>query len=198
MIPGALYSKNDSPSDPAEAVQMKSVPYREAIGSLMYASVATRPDIAFAVSALSQFLRVDNPGPVHRDAVKRISRYLAGTKDLALMYGGEWHDLIGYTDADGASQGHRKAMSGSTFLIDSSTISWSSRKQELMAATHAAKEGRLIWLRHPIGELFPPISCLTPLHCDNQAACKIATSSPPQTISTPALNTSTLSPYQVD
>jgi hypothetical protein len=181
MIPGAVYSKQDTPSDPAEAAQMKAVPYREAIGSLMYASVATRPDITFAVSTLSQFL--DNPGPAHWDAVKRIFRYLAGTKTLTLTYGGERHDLVGYTDADGASQEHRRAISGSAFLIDGGTISWSSRKQELVtlstaeaeyvAATHAAKEG--IWLRRFIGELFPPIPSPTTLHCDNQAACKMAT-----------------------
>lgn len=56
MIPGLVYTKNDSPSSPEEAAQMKNTPYREAIGSLMYIAVATRPDIAFAVSALSQFL----------------------------------------------------------------------------------------------------------------------------------------------
>jgi Reverse transcriptase (RNA-dependent DNA polymerase) len=84
MIPGAAYSKQDSPSDPAEAMQMKSIPYMEAIGSLMYASIATCPNITFAISTLSQFL--DNPGPAHWDAVKHIFRYLAGTKTLTLTY----------------------------------------------------------------------------------------------------------------
>jgi Reverse transcriptase (RNA-dependent DNA polymerase) len=181
MIPGAAYSKQDSPSDPAEAMQMKSVPYREAIGSLMYASVATCPDITFAVSTLSQFL--DNPGPAHWDVVKRIFHYLARTKTLTLTYSGKQHDLIGYMDADGALQEHRRAISGSMFLIDDGTISWSSRKQELItlsmaeaeyvAATHAAKEG--IWLCRLIGELFPPIPSPTTLHCNNQATCKLAT-----------------------
>ena len=95
---------------------MRKVPYREAIGSLMYASVATRPDITFAVSTLSQFL--ENPGEAHWEAAKRVFRYLAGTKDLSLMYGGERYDLVGYTDADGASQEHRHAISGHAFLID--------------------------------------------------------------------------------
>ena len=181
MDPGVTLCKTDAPSSPAEAAHMKSVPYREAIGSLMYASVATRPDITFAVSTLSQFL--DNPGEAHWEAVKRVFRYLAGTKHLALTYGEERHDLVGYTDADGASQEHRRAISGSAFLIDGGTISWSSRKQELItlstaeaeyvAATHAAKEG--IWLRRLLGEISPPIPKTTTLFCDNQAACKIAT-----------------------
>jgi hypothetical protein len=181
MIPGAVYSKKDTPSDPAEAARMKKTPYREAIGSLMYAAVATRPDIAFAVSTLSQFL--DNPGEAHWDAVKRVFRYLSGTANLALTYGGERHDLLGYTDADGATQEHRRAISGHAFLIDGGAVSWSSRKQELVtlstaeaeyvAATHAAKEG--IWLRRLLSELFPPAPPTTTLHCNNQAACKLAT-----------------------
>ncbi len=181
MIPGAVYSKQDAPSGPAEAVRMKKTPYREAIGSLMYAAVATHPDIAYAVSTLSQFL--DNPGEAHWNAVKRVFRYLSGTANLALTYGGERHDLTGYTDADGATQEHQRAISGHAFLIDGGTVSWSSRKQELVtlstaeaeyvAATHAAKEG--IWLRRILGELFPPVLPTTILYCDNQAACKLAT-----------------------
>ena len=68
MTPNVVYSKQDAPTNPDDAARMKKVPYREAIGSLMYAAVATRPDIAFAVSHLSQFL--DNPGVAHWEAVK--------------------------------------------------------------------------------------------------------------------------------
>ena len=160
---------------------MKMVPYREAIGSLMYASVATRPDISFAVSTLSQFL--NNPGHAHWEAVKRIFRYLSGTRDYELTYGVERHDLLGYTDADGAVQEHRHAISGNVFLLDGGAISWSSRKQELVtlstaeaeyvAATHAAKEA--IWLRKLIFEIFPTLKAPTTLYCDNQAALRLAT-----------------------
>jgi hypothetical protein len=175
MVPGIVYSKDDSPSSPQEAARMEKVPYREAIGSLMYASVATRPDIPFAVTALSQFL--DNPSEVHWEAVKRILRYLSGTKDFVLTYGNERHDLIGYTDADGATQEHRQAISGHAFLIDGGAVSWSSKKQELVtlstadaeyvAAMHAAKEA--LWLRRLVFELFPSLEAPTILYCDNQA-----------------------------
>ena len=57
MVPSATYSKSNSPSSPADAVHMLKVPYREAIGSLMYAVVATHPDITFTVSMLLQFLK---------------------------------------------------------------------------------------------------------------------------------------------
>ena len=180
MSPTISLSKQDCPSNPTEEAHMRKVPYREAIGSLMYAAVATRPDIAFAVSTLSQFL--ENPGEAHWEAVKRVFRYLAGTKELALTYGGEHFDLLGYTDADGASQEHRHAISGHAFLVDGGAVSWSSRKQELVtlstaeaeyvAATHAAKEA--IWLRRLVGDLFPFLLTRTILYCDNQAALKLA------------------------
>ncbi len=63
MVLRIIYSKDDSPSSPQEATHMEKALYREAIGSLMYASVATRPNISFVVTALLQFL--DNPGEVH-------------------------------------------------------------------------------------------------------------------------------------
>ena len=180
MVPGIIHSRNECPSDPAEVSRMKKTPYREVIGSLMYASVATRPDITYAVSALSRFL--DNPGDIHWEAAKRVLRYLSGTRDFTLTYGEERHDLIGYTDADGASHEHRHAISGYSFLIDGGAVSWQSRKQELVtlstaeaeyvATTHAAKEA--IWLRRLIFELFPISPSPTTLYCDNQAAIKLA------------------------
>jgi hypothetical protein len=114
--------------------------------------------------------------------VKHIFHYLAGMKDLQLTYGGKQHDLIRYTNVDGALQPHRHAISGHAFLIDGGAISWSSRKQELVmlstakaeyiAAMHAAKEA--IWLHRLIGELFPNSLTPTTLFCDNQAALKLA------------------------
>jgi hypothetical protein len=179
MTPGITYSRSDSPSAPIKMDHMRRVPYREAIGSLMYASVATRPDITFAMSTLSQFL--NNLGDVHWEAVKHIFQYLSGIRHYALTYGGDRHDLIGYTDADGATQEHRRAISSHVFLINGGAISWSSRKQELVtlstaeaeyvAATHAAKEA--IWLRRLMHELFPSVTRPTILFCDNQAALKL-------------------------
>jgi hypothetical protein len=124
MIPSRIYTKQDVPSDATEAMCMKNVSYREAIGSLMYTSIATHPNITFAVLILSQFL--DNPREAHWDTVKHIFHYLVGTKTLVLTYSGEQHDLEGYTDADGTMQEHQRAVSGSTFLVNGGTISWSS------------------------------------------------------------------------
>jgi hypothetical protein len=105
MVPSTSYSKSDSPVSANDATHMWRVPYCEAIRSLMYTSVATQPDITFAVSMLSQFLK--NLGEAHWEVVKRVFRYLASMHRTALTYRGERHDLEGFTDADGASQDHR-------------------------------------------------------------------------------------------
>jgi hypothetical protein len=182
MIPGAIYTKKESPSSPEEAARMQRTPYRQAIGSLMYLAVATRPDIAFAVSILSRFL--NDPGDAHWEAVKRIFRYLKSTRDLQLTYGGERHDLEGYTDADGGGQEDRRAISGYAFLVDGGAISWGAKSQELVtlstaeaeyvAATHAAKEA--LWLHKLFGDILPELlHPPTVLQCDNQSAIKLAT-----------------------
>ena len=121
MLPSISYSKQDCLANDTEREHMARVPYREAIGSLMYTSVATRPDITFAVSTLSQFL--DNLGEAHWKAVKQVYRYLSGMRDLVLTYGGDKHELQGHTDANGASQEHCCAISRYCYSIDRGTVS---------------------------------------------------------------------------
>ena len=87
----------------------------------MYAAMGTRPDIAFATSTVAQFS--ENPGWIHWEAVKIIFHYLSGTKRLELTYGGEKRGLVGYVDADGALQDHRRAISGYIFMIDGGAMS---------------------------------------------------------------------------
>lgn len=132
---------------------MADVPYQAAIGSLMYAAVATCPDISFAVQALSQFNI--NPSPAHWTSVKHVLRYLNGTRQLGITYGTSELTLCGYTDADWAqSLSVRCSTSGYVFLLAGGAISWSSKKQptvalstmeaEYLALAHATKEA--IWL----------------------------------------------------
>lgn len=75
------------------------IPYQEAIGTLMYLAVGSRPDIAYAVQCLSKFSQ--NPGEAHWEAVKRVFRYLKGSRELWLSYGGLDEEVKGYADADG-------------------------------------------------------------------------------------------------
>ena len=175
--------KSQSPESLADITKMKHIPYCEAASSLMYASMGTRPDITFAVSTVAQFL--ENPGVAHWEAVKRVFCYLNGTKDLKLVYGDEEKDLQGWVDADGASQDHRRAISGYVFMVDGGYVSWSTKKQELVtlsmteaeyvAAMHAAKEA--VWLWCLFGESFPHSNINKPtyLHSDNKSAIVLAT-----------------------
>ena len=98
------------------------------MGSLMYAAMGMRPNIAFATSTVAQFS--ENLGWAHWEAVKQNFCYLMGTKDLELTYGGKQRGLVGYVDADGASQEHRQAISGYVFMVDGGAVSWSSKKQD--------------------------------------------------------------------
>ncbi|KAL2236675.1 UNVERIFIED_CONTAM: Retrovirus-related Pol polyprotein from transposon TNT 1-94 [Sesamum indicum] len=67
-------SNSDSPQTDSERAKMRVTPYASAIGSLMYAMICTRPDIAHAVGVVSHFM--SNPGMMHWEAVKWILRYL--------------------------------------------------------------------------------------------------------------------------
>ncbi|POM67051.1 Hypothetical protein PHPALM_17012 [Phytophthora palmivora] len=79
-------SVSSQPATEAEKDAMKSYPYREAVGSIMYLMVGTRPDMAFYMREVSQFLA--NPGMEHWNAVVRGLKYLAGTKDYGICLGG--------------------------------------------------------------------------------------------------------------
>ena len=180
MEPHIKLTNTQSPSTSAEYAAMQHIPYREAVGSLMYAVLGTRPDISYAISTVSRFC--SNPGTPHWEAVQRIYRYLIGTKDLRLTY--EWtrKPLQGYTDADGSMSEDQKAVLGYVFLIDGGAMSWASKKQEIVslstteseyiAAMHATKEA--LWLRSFIGEVLVPLDEPITLFSDNQSAIALA------------------------
>ena len=87
MQPGLLLSMAQTSKTTAEWALMRDTPYYEAIGSLMYAALGTRPGIAFAIQTLSQYST--KFGHVHWNTVKRVFSYLKGTKELWLTYGEE-------------------------------------------------------------------------------------------------------------
>ena len=85
MVTGATFSTSDSPSTPTQVVCMRGIPYAEAISSVLWPVIVSRPDAAFAVSTLSQFIQ--NPGPAHWEALKHVIIFLGSTKDLWLTFG---------------------------------------------------------------------------------------------------------------
>ena len=176
MDPSIQLSRSSSPKSIADTAHMKNIPYRAAVGSLMYLTIGTRPDIAFTVSTVAQFCQ--DPGLEHWEAVKCMYKYLLGTKKLALTFGEGKQGLEGFTDADGASQEHRHAISSYAYILDGGAVSWASKKQEFVtlsmteakyvAAMHDAKEG--IWLRQLVEEVFCLLAHPMPLYSDSQSA----------------------------
>ena len=77
-------SKHDCPVSDEDKAEMDKLPYASVVGSLMYAMIATRPDIAFAVGVVSRYM--SNPGKKHWEAVKGIMRYLKATKHMCICY----------------------------------------------------------------------------------------------------------------
>ncbi|KAJ4721450.1 Retrovirus-related Pol polyprotein from transposon TNT 1-94 [Melia azedarach] len=150
-----------APKSVEEKEYMSRVPYASAVGSLMYAMVYSRPDLAQSLSVVSRFM--GEPGKEHWQAVKRIFRYLKGTFDVGLIYGGDTHCLVtGFSDSDYAGDvDSRRSMTGYVFTLGSSIVSWkatlqptvtlSTTEAEYMALTEAAKEG--IWLKGLVSDL---------------------------------------------
>ena len=156
----------------------EKTPYRSLVGSLMYIARGTRPDIAYSVSRLASFL--DCYQPEHWQAAIRVLRYLKGTRDLQLVLGGSGSlELIGYSDSDYANcPDTSRSVSGHCFTLGSGMISWSSRKQrvvadsscyaEYMALHDSAREGS--FLRQLLEGLHFLPSNASSIHCDNNAA----------------------------
>jgi hypothetical protein len=132
-------SKEMCPSNSEEIQEMKDIPYREAVGSLNFAAVTCRPDISFAVGQVSQYL--NNPGKPYWTAVKRILRYLKGTKQEGITLGFKPSPLTGFCDSDYAGNtDNRKSTSGFLFTFFGGVIAWASRTQKVTALSSTEAE----------------------------------------------------------
>ena len=157
----------------------KSIPFREIIGSLNFAAVATRGDISNAVSRLSRFL--DKPTKELYAGAVQVLRYLAGTKRVGPVYTGEKEKrVVVFVDADWASSSDRKSTSGSLTQFGrgptcwtasrQSNVSLSSAEAELNAISDAARN--LVWLKGLLEEL--NVSCVPEILSDSLSAIRLA------------------------
>jgi hypothetical protein len=152
--------------------------YQQIVGSLIYLSNKTRPDIAYTVGMLARHMK--EPTKHDYDLSKRVMRYLNGTKNLKLIYN-KIETIAGYSDASYAENDDRTSTCGYVFMMNGGAISWKSTKQkivtlssmesEYVALTDAAKEG--LFLKQLINEQQPnnndkPIL----IYEDNQSAIK--------------------------
>ena len=152
------------------------------MGSLLYAAIATRPDISYAVGAVSKFCAA--PSTSHLTAVKRILRYLKGTAELALTFNsGNSSAPVGYADANWAGDlDDRHSTTGNVFLMAGGAISWLSKKQTSMALSTAEAEYISLssasqenaWLRRLLVDIGLNVQGPTVLMEDNQGAISMA------------------------
>ena len=158
---------------------MKNIPYASTVGSIMYAQICTRPDIAFAVGVLGRYQ--NDPSLNHWRATKKVMKYLQGTKGYMLMYRRTYSlEVIGYSDSDFVGcVNYCKSTSGYIFKLADGVIPWRSAKQtltttstmeaEFVSCFEASLHG--VWLKTFISELriVDSISRPLKLYCDNSA-----------------------------
>ena len=155
--------------------------YLSIVGSLMFAALGTRPDIAFSVMALSRYNVL--PLQMHLTAAKRVLRYLRTTKTSRLFYP-TTGDLHGFTDSDWAGRTSTRKSVGGCIFINGGPISWQAKSQsvvtlstleaEFIAASDATREA--IWLRRMRNALSASdASTNKPIRigCVNQGALKL-------------------------
>ncbi|SGY29518.1 BQ5605_C002g01060 [Microbotryum silenes-dioicae] len=127
MQPGVVLNFENSSATPEDCTR-----YLQAIGSLMYAAVGTRPDLAFVVSYLARFSQ--QPGPEHWTAIKHVLRYIKGMLDLGLTYRKTNQPLHGYSDANwGACLTTSRSTMGYAFILSGAAIAWCSKREHRVA-----------------------------------------------------------------
>jgi hypothetical protein len=186
-------SKDDSPKTPNDDIRTQ---YQQILGSLLFAGIMTRPDLANACAQLGRVM--SSPGQLHLDALKRVLRYVKGTLDKGIQFTNkDWTPpgsstavpaltLVGFSDSDWAgSADDRTSTSGFILMAAGGPLSWKSKGQriqalssaeaEYIALTVAAKE--IVYARGILSELGILDSSgngTTTLFCDSTAAISIA------------------------
>jgi hypothetical protein len=171
------------PSKRSTSSPVNTTEYWRVIGGLRYL-LHTRSDLAFTVGYLSRFM--EQPAEEHLTGVKRVLRYLAGTRDHGLHYARHEEGrprLIGYSDADIAGDiDTRKSTSDVIFFLDGNLITWQSTKQkvvalssyeaEYIAVAMTACQG--IWLARLLADMTGFESRAPELMVDNQSAITLS------------------------
>ena len=122
MSQGIHLSKKMSPKTTEERNRMSSIPYASAVGSILYATLCTRPDVAYALGIVNRFQAdLDED---HWKAVKNILKYLRRTRDIFLIYEGSNLKLESYTDSSFQSDpNNSKSIFGCIFTLYGGAVS---------------------------------------------------------------------------
>ena len=190
-VPGAASDSTPGLDKPTDRQR-----YMEIVGTLMYAAISTRPDIAHAVHYLASNMVA--PTSRHMQAAERVLRYLAGTKGVGLVFGSRNGDAVGdsrghgtqvqvevcaYADADWANDKiGRKSISGWVAKLNGDPVSWSSKKQRTVATStceaelyaQAAGIQEVLWLQGLLGELGLNVGVPSRVYGDNQGTIALS------------------------
>ncbi|RVW44140.1 Retrovirus-related Pol polyprotein from transposon RE1 [Vitis vinifera] len=155
--------------------------YQRLVGRPIYLS-HTRPDIAFAVSVVSQYMH--SPKESHLEAVYKILRYLKGSPGRGLFFKkSDGKKVEIYTDADWAgSTDDRRSTTGYCNYVWGNLVTWGSKKQSVVARSSVEAKFKAIaqgmceglWLQKLLKELHITIKLPLKLHCDNKATIIIS------------------------
>ncbi|KAI3796687.1 hypothetical protein L1987_39366 [Smallanthus sonchifolius] len=180
VVKGDVFSSFQCPKTDVEKDQMRMIPYASVVGSVMYAQICTRPDIAYTAGMLGRYQT--NPGLDHWKAAKKVLRYLQGTKDYKLTYRKSDNlEVFGYSDSEFAKcKDDKKSTSGYIFMLAGGPISWKSHKQQLTTTStmmaeyidvyNATCHGMLLKNLITGLKIVNFISRPLKLYCDNSAA----------------------------
>jgi hypothetical protein len=162
--------------------ESKGFPYQQAVGSLMYDMLCTRPNLAYPISVLSHHMV--NPNMEHWMAIERIFQYLQSTLQMKLQFDATpSKELLGYCDADwGGDFEYKRSTIGFVFMIGGGAISWSSKRQPTIALstteakymlnTQATKEA--IWITKLMMDLrYIEENKVMVIRCNNQGAISL-------------------------
>lgn len=163
-----------------EKKEVNGTLYRQLVGSLNYLTT-TRPDIAYAVSILSQFMA--NPHEIHWIAAKRVLRYLKGTINFGIEFTNACNvELTGHSDSDwDGNIDDRKSTTGYLLNIRSGAISWSNKKHATISLSSIEVEYKVlcsatcqaIWLKRIFEDVGEGQQEPTIIRCDNQSTIKL-------------------------
>jgi hypothetical protein len=185
MDPNVVLEKNQSEG---QTTDENGRSFAEHMGSLIWPSTISHPDIAYAVARIGSY--TSNPSATHWTAMKRIFRYRKGTQNQWITFGGPdlsseslFNHYGAYSDTDFASNpDDSKSVSGYVYLLAGGPIAWQSKKQPTVALSTAEAEysalaaatRAAIWLRYLFEALpvdFPAAPTL--IYSDNQSAISI-------------------------
>ena len=178
-------SDEDGAGQPADQAK-----YMEIVGTLLYATISTRLDISYAMQKLTRQMQA--PLKRHMNAAERVLRYLAGTKELGLIFGREYSEqkeqlmeavVLAFADADWANDKiDRKSIIGWVAKLNGDVISWASKKQRTVAQSsceaelyaEAAAINEVLWLKGLLAELGLPVEERSLVIGDNQGTIALS------------------------